>query len=119
MPESPPPPGHEAAPRQRGLYMVLLRTPNVGNQALLGLLAQLTQGAAPLGLVLVVRQATGSLIAAGAGSAALWVGAAVARPIQGRLIDLHGSRMVMLICGPVHTAALIGVVLIARADGAA
>jgi MFS family permease len=104
---------------RRGLYAALLRTPHVGNQALLGLLAQLTQGAAPLGLVLVVRQATGSLIAAGAVSAALWVGAAVARPIQGRLIDLHGSRMVMLICGPVHTAALIGVVLIARADGAA
>ena len=86
---------------------------------LLGLLAQLTQGAAPLGLVLVVRQATGSLIAAGAVSAALWVGAAVARPIQGRLIDRHGSRAVMLICGPVHAAALIGVVLIARAHGAA
>ena len=73
---------------------------------LLGLLAELTQGAAPVGLVLVVHQATGSLISAGAVSAALWVGAAVARPIQGRLIDRHGTRMVMLACGPVHAAAL-------------
>jgi MFS family permease len=80
-------------------------------------LAQLTQGAAPLGLILVVRQATGSLIAAGAVSAALWVGAAVARPIQGRLIDRHGTRLVMLACGPVHTAALVGVVIVARAGG--
>jgi MFS family permease len=104
---------------QRGVYATLLRTPHVGSQALLGLFAQLTQGAAPLGLVLVVRQATGSLIAAGAVSAALWVGAAVARPIQGRLIDSHGTRLVMLICGPVHAAALVGVVAVARAGGGA
>ena len=104
---------------RRGVYTTLLRTPPVGNQALLGLFAQLTQGAAPLGLVLVVRQATGSLITAGAASAALWVGAAVARPIQGRLIDWRGTRLVMLICGPVHTAALVGVVVVARESGAA
>jgi MFS family permease len=104
---------------RRGVYATLLRTPHVGNQALLGLFAQLTQGAAPLGLVLVVRQATGSLITAGAVSAALWVGAAVARPIQGRLIDWRGTPLVMLICGPVHTAALVGVVVVARAGGAA
>jgi MFS family permease len=98
--------------------VVLLRTPNVGAQALLGWLAQLTQGAAPLGLVLVVRGATGSLIAAGAVSAALWVGAAVARPIQGRLIDRHGTQLVMLVCGPVHAAALVAVVVVAWAGGA-
>lgn len=98
---------------------MLLHTPHVGGQALLGLLAQLTQGAAPLGLVLVVRQSTGSLIAAGAVSAALWVGAAVARPVQGRLIDRHGTRVVMLVCGPVHAAALVGVVVVARAGGGA
>jgi MFS family permease len=103
--------------RPGSLYAVLLRTPHVGGQAVLGLLAQLTQGAAPLGLVLVVRAATGSLIAAGAVSAALWIGAAVARPIQGRLIDRHGTRVVMLACGPIHTAALVGVVLVAWAGG--
>jgi MFS family permease len=110
-------PGRDVAPRPGGLYVTLLRTPHVGSQAVLGLLAQLTQGAAPLGLVLVVRQATGSLISAGAVSAALWIGAAVARPIQGRLIDRHGTRLVMLACGPVHAAALAGVVLVAWAGG--
>lgn len=104
---------------RRGVYATLLLTPHVGPQALLGLFAQLTQGAAPLGLVLVVRQATGSLVTAGAVSAALWVGAAVARPIQGRLIDWRGTQLVMLICGPVHTAALVGVVVVARGGGAA
>lgn len=112
----PPEPG--GPPCAGGGYAALLRVPHVGSQALLGLLAELTQGAAPVGLVLLVHRDTGSLISAGAVSAALWVGAAVARPIQGRLIDLHGTRMVMLACGPVHAAALVGVVLVAWAGGA-
>jgi MFS family permease len=106
------------APSRGGSYAALLRVPHLGSQALLGLLAELTQGAAPVGLVLVVHRATGSLISAGAVSAALWVGAAVARPIQGRLIDRHGTRVVMLACGPVHAAALAGVVVVAWAGGA-
>jgi MFS family permease len=113
------PPGSDPPPHTGGSYAALLRVPHVGSQALLGLLAELTQGAAPVGLVLVVHQATGSLISAGVVSAALWVGAAVARPIQGRLIDRHGTRIVMLACGPVHAAALAGVVLVAWAGGAA
>jgi MFS family permease len=97
-----------------GLYWTLWRTPRIGGQAFFGLLAQLTQGAAPVGLVLVVRQATGSLAAAGAVSAAFWIVAAIARPVQGRLIDRRGSRMVMLSCGPLHAGALIGLVAVAR-----
>jgi MFS family permease len=112
------PPGKDPPAQTGGSYAALLRVPHVGSQAVLGLLAELTQGAAPVGLVLVVHRATGSLISAGAVSAALWVGAAVARPIQGRLIDRHGTRIVMLACGPVHAAALAGVVLVAWAGGA-
>jgi MFS family permease len=112
------PPGPDTRARAGSSYAALLRVPHLGSQALLGLLAELTQGAAPIGLVLVVHRATGSLISAGAVSAALWVGAAVARPIQGRLIDRHGTRIVMLACGPVHAAALAGVVLVAWAGGA-
>jgi MFS family permease len=98
-----------------GLYWTLWRTPRIGGQAFFGLLAQLTQGAAPVGLVLVVRQATGSLATAGAVSASLWIAAAIDRPLQGRLIDRRGSRIVMLSCGPLHAVALIGLVAAARA----
>src|SRR6185437_7160768 len=74
------------------LYWTLWRTPRIGGRAFFGLLAQLTQAAAPVGLVLVVRQATGSLALAGSVSAAFWIVAAMARPVQGRPIDLRGSR---------------------------
>jgi MFS family permease len=101
--------------RRDGPYWTLWRTPRIGGQAFFGVLAQLTQGAAPVGLVLVVHQATGSVATAGAVSAALWIAAALARPLQGRLIDLRGPRMVMLACGPLHAASLIGLVAAAHA----
>lgn len=102
-----------------GLYRTLWRTPRIRGQAFLGLFAQLTQGAAPLGLVLVVRHTSGSLAEAGAVSAALWIAAAAARPLQGRLIDRRGARLVMLVCGPVHAAALIGLVAAAQSGSGA
>jgi MFS family permease len=99
-----------------GLYSTLWRTPPIRGQAILGLFAQLTQGAAPIGLVLVTRASTGSLAIAGAVTAAMWIAVAVARPVQGRLIDSRGARLVMLACGPVHAAALIGLVIAAQAN---
>ncbi|MGA7989701.1 MAG: MFS transporter [Candidatus Dormiibacterota bacterium] len=104
---------------REGLYRTLWSTPAIRGQAFLGLFAQVTQGAAPIGLVLVTRQATGSLAIAGAVSAALWLAAAAARPVQGRIIDRRGTRPVMLVCGPVHAAALIGLVAVARSGGSA
>ena len=103
-----------ALPRD-GLYSTLWRTPPIRGQAILGLFAQLTQGAGPISIVLVTRASTGSLAIAGAVTAAMWIAVAVARPVQGRFIDASGSRLVMLVCGPVHAAALIGLVVAAQA----
>ncbi len=102
-----------ALPRD-GLYSTLWRTPPIRGQAILGLFAQLTQGAGPISLVLVTRASTGSLAIAGAVTAAMWIAVAIARPLQGRLIDARGSRLVMILCGPVHAAALIGFVFAAQ-----
>lgn len=102
-----------------GLYSTLWRTPPIRGQAILGLFAQLTQGAGPISLVLVTRASTGSLAIAGAVTAAMWIAVAVARPLQGRLIDARGTRLVMLLCGPVHAAALIGLVIAAQAHAGA
>ncbi len=103
-----------ALPRD-GLYSTLWRTPPIRGQAILGLFAQLTQGAGPISIVLVTRASTGSLAVAGAVTAAMWIAVAVGRPLQGRLIDARGSRLVMILCGPVHAVALIGLVFAAHA----
>ena len=64
----------------------VLLTPSGVFQAVAGLAAQLTQGAAAVGIVLVVRQHIGSVALAGAVAGALGIASGLARPVQGRLI---------------------------------
>jgi predicted MFS family arabinose efflux permease len=80
------------------------------SQALTGLLAQISQGAASVGIILAVRQYHGSLALAGAIVGAMWIAAAIGRPIQGRLMDRRGPAAVMAACGAVHAATLATIV---------
>jgi MFS family permease len=84
-------------------------------QAAAGLLAQITQGAAGVGIILVIRGDHGSLALAGAVVGASSIAAGLARPVQGRLIDRRGAGGVMRACGVVHPAALGGIVGLASA----
>ena len=99
---------------------VLLGSPVVRRQALSGLLAQVTQGAGGIGVILVIHAHGGSLALAGVVVGAMSVAAGLARPAQGRLIDRRGARGPMVVCGVAHPAALAAVVLLAdaRAPGA-
>jgi MFS family permease len=98
-------------------YRVVLRTPAVRNEAIAGLFAQVTQGAAGVGLILVVRGHTGSLALAGAVVGAVAIAAGIARPLQGRLIDRRGTTALMSICGVLHPAAIVGIVIVADVRG--
>jgi MFS family permease len=90
-------------------------------QALTGVLAQTTQGAGGIGIILVIRGEEGSLALAGAVVGVLSVAAGLARPVQGRLIDRRGARGLMAACGVIHSSALAGIVVLAdgRAPAAA
>jgi MFS family permease len=96
---------------------VLLR-PGAALQAVAGLVAQLTQGAATIGIVLVIHQHRGSVALAGAVAGALAVGAGISRPVQGRLMDRRGAAGVMIVCGLLHPAALMGIVGLSLLHGA-
>ncbi len=75
----------------------------------------MSQGAAAVGIILVVHAHTGSLALAGAVVGALSIAAGVSRPLQGMLIDRRGSAGVMAICGIVHPLGLIGIVAVSSA----
>ncbi|MFI7109820.1 MFS transporter [Nonomuraea sp. NPDC050227] len=96
-------------------YRDLFRLPGVGAQAVSGFLAQLTQQVAPVGMVLVVQDATGSLALAGTCAAAFSVGAGMGRPVQGRLMDRRGPRPVLAATAFLHVVALIALVAAAAA----
>jgi predicted MFS family arabinose efflux permease len=96
------------------LYRPLLSNARFRAQALSGFLAQLSQGGAALALILLVQQARGSLGLAGAATAGFAIGAAIARPIQGRLIDNRGPRDVLVAIALFHAAALLALVPVVR-----
>jgi predicted MFS family arabinose efflux permease len=93
-----------------GVYRDFLALPGVRMQASAGLLAQVTQQVAPIGMVLVVHDAVGSLALAGFAVAGFSLGVGIARPLQGRLIDRRGPRAVLVGAGLMHTLALVAVV---------
>jgi MFS family permease len=88
----------------------VLTAPGARPQAVAGLVAQLTQGVTAIGIVLVIHQHGGSLALAGAVAGAESIAAGVARPLQGRSMDVRGIAAVMVVCGLVHPAALCAIV---------
>jgi MFS family permease len=96
-------------------YRVLLRSTTVRWQALSGLLAQTTQGAGAIGVILVIRGHHGSLALAGAVVGAVSIAGGLARPVQGRFIDRRGARGLMAATGIVHPAAVIAIVALSDA----
>jgi len=95
----------------------VINKPGAAVQAISGLVAQLSQGAFGIGIVLVVREHTGSVALAGAVAGAVSVAAAVARPVQGRLMDRRGLARLNALCGILHPAALIAIVGVSVDDG--
>ncbi len=87
-------------------------------QGAAGLVAQLTQAAAGLGIILVIREGGGSLSLAGASTGLFLIAAAAARPVQGRLIDRLGPGPVLVPSALLHLAGLAGLVAWTQLVGA-
>jgi MFS family permease len=95
----------------------VISRPGAAIQAISGLVGQMSQGVFGIGIVLVVREHTGSVALAGAVAGAVSVAAAVARPVQGRLMDRRGLARLNALCGILHPAALIAIVAVSVDDG--
>ncbi len=91
-------------------YRELIRFPAVRWQAVTGLAAQVIQGAASAGIILVARQYGYSLALGGVVAAGFWIAGGIVRPLQGRLLDRRGSAALTMVCAIVNGAALAGVV---------
>jgi len=98
-----------------GAYRRLLRPPGALRLVLTVLVGRIPVGIFSLAIVLLVRQQTGSFAQAGAASAAWALGAGVVAPLQGRLVDRFGQPLVLIPSTLLNTAAVVGIVLAARA----
>ncbi len=99
-------------------YAAIFRTPRVGVVLAATVLARLPIGINHLAVVLFVREVTGSYAAAGVVVGALALGAAAGAPLQGRLIDRMGRRMLVPLAAG-HAAGLLGLWALGSADAPA
>src|SRR5690349_13774140 len=100
-----------------GAYRRVLGAPGVLALAVSSVLARLPVGMAAIGLVLYVRQETGSFAAAGAAAAGFAVGVGLTAPLLGRFVDSHG-RVTLVPAAVLSALGLAGVVALGSAAAA-
>jgi len=96
-------------------YRAVLAVPGVWRFLASALLGRLPIGATSLGILLLVREQTGSFGLAGLTVGAFALTGAIAAPIQGRLLDRFGPRRVLAPFAFSQAAALVILVLVTRA----
>ncbi|MGV8886030.1 MAG: MFS transporter [Microbacteriaceae bacterium] len=82
----------------------------------LGFIARFPLAMFTVGVTLVVAWATGSYSAGGLASGALGVGSAIGAPLIGALADRLGQRGVVQVVALINSAAMLGLLLLVRAD---
>lgn len=94
----------------RSTYGEVLRLPGAVLFSLTGLVSRLPLSMSSLGIVLLVRENGGSYAAAGLLAAAHVGAAAVAAPLQGRLADRWGQRVVLVVVGAAYGLGMVATI---------
>jgi MFS family permease len=99
-------------------YSALLRTPHVAALVAASLLARLPIGINGLATILFLRDRTGSFAIAGAAAGAMALGNGIGNPIEARLVDRSGVRILLgLAFG--HVAGLVALFALGEANAPA
>lgn len=96
-------------------YAEVLSPAGATSALLASIIGRLSIGMNGLALLILVRASSGSYGTAGAVAAAYALALAVGSPSRARSADRHGAARVLLLCGVVHPAAVVGLVLLADA----
>jgi MFS family permease len=99
----------------RSAYRSVLRRGDVLSALVPYVLARLPLTMAPLALLLLTQQQTGSYHRAGMVCAGYALAVAVASPILGRFVDRYGQSRVLLVTGVLHAIAMVGAAFAATA----
>jgi MFS family permease len=99
------------------VYARILRTPGVAVIVIATLIGRMPIGISGLAILLFVRDVTGSFASAGLCAGALALGSAIGAPLQGRLIDRRGVRMLLPLAA-LHAAGLLVVLAAGEASAA-
>ena len=97
-------------------YVDLFRHPGAAAFSLTGVVARLPISMVGIGIVLVVKQASGSYALAGAVAATAGIAFALISPQLSRLVDRFGQRRVTTPQLVVFASGLVGIVVLAEHD---
>ncbi|MEU8138508.1 MFS transporter [Streptodolium elevatio] len=97
-------------------YTTLLRTPSAWRFLTPGLIARLPYAMLGLGIVLLVKDTTGSYGIAGAVSAAMAVALSVVGPQTGRLADRYGQAVVLVPGALLHGISVAALIICAKTN---
>ncbi len=100
-------------------YGHLMRRPGARAFFVAGIVGRMPISMIGLGIVILIARESGSYGLAGAVSGVAVVAGALTGPIQGRLVDRFGQRLLILAGTLVCTIALAGLLIAVRADAAA
>ncbi|WP_329084017.1 hypothetical protein [Streptosporangium sp. NBC_01469] len=94
-----------------GPYRGLFGTPGVRGFVIAGFFGRMPVSMLGIGVVVLVKELTGSYATAGAVAATVGVSYAVAAPLSGRLVDRFGQARIVIPLTPAHGATLTGPML--------
>ncbi|WBQ02267.1 MFS transporter [Kribbella sp. CA-293567] len=97
-------------------YVHLMRRPGARAFFVAGIVGRMPISMLGLGIVILIENQTGSYGLAGAISGVAVVAGALTGPIQGRLVDRFGQRLLLLVGTVLCTVALAGLLVAVRAD---
>jgi MFS family permease len=90
-------------------YVEFIRQPDVGRLLLVALLARMPVGMVGFSMLMFLRESMGNFALAGTAVGINFIAIAAAAPIQGRLIDRHGPRRLLVVTGLMQPLALVAI----------
>jgi MFS family permease len=95
-------------------YVEFIRQPDVARLLFAALLARMPVGMVGFSLVMFLRESLGNFALAGTAVGINFLAMAAAAPIQGRLIDRHGPRTLLMVTSIVQPLALLSILASAK-----
>jgi len=90
-------------------YVEFVRQPDVGRMLVVAIVSRMPVGMVGFSMLMFLRESLGSFALAGTAVGANFIAAAIAAPIQGRLIDRFGPRRLLWITGTLQPLSLIAI----------
>lgn len=97
-------------------YVEFIRQPDVGALLLVALLTRMPVGMVGFSMLMFLRESMGNFALAGTAVGINFIAIAAAAPVQGRFIDRHGPRRLLVVTGFMQPLSLLAILASVKAQ---